>query len=329
MSRISRLLLGVATTLALAAPSQAADVPNALPAETEQVFFVNVRQIIDSEVMKKFALGQVKQALKQNDAQKALEELGLDPLKDIDHMFGGFWGKDPENMDAVMVMTGKFDEAKLIAAAEKAGKDKGDKIAVVEEDGKKLMKMTNDKGKPAYAAVANKNTIIAASDKKLVVAGMKAVANNSKPNLSKDLAALVLKQDEKASMWLAGITEGKFGEVSVPEIPGVDSAALKKSLSKMNNLALTVNLGEDVNLSVTMGMKDADAADEFNVSLGKLIELGKTFLPLAGMNAPQAKSIIDDLVKTMKSDSKDKDVKFSLKISANAIAKAAEGAGKE
>ena len=46
-----------------------------LPEATESVLFVNVRQVIDSEVVKKFALGQIKQALQGNDAKKMLYAL--------------------------------------------------------------------------------------------------------------------------------------------------------------------------------------------------------------------------------------------------------------
>jgi len=322
---MNRYLAVAVLAFTMVAPMRAADVPNVLPAETEQIVYVNFRQILESDLMKKFALGQFKQALKQNDAQKMLEEIGLDPLKDLDKVYAGFWGKDPQNMDGVAVITGKFDADKLLKAAEKTAKDKGDKVAIVEEGDYKLIKITGDKGKPFYASVANEKTIIGGSDKKLVVAGLKAVVNNGKPTLSKELAALVLKQDDKASMWLVGMTEGKLGEVNVPEIPGVDAKALKTSLNKLNNIAFTIRLGEDVTIALTGGMKDADAADEFAATLGKLVELGKAFLPLAANNAPQAKPLIDDIVKTIKSEAKEKDVKLSFKLSGDAIGKAAEG----
>jgi hypothetical protein len=328
MRRLSRWVL-VAVAAALVMPSsRAADVSNVLPAETEQVMYMNFRQIFDSDIMKKYALGQFKQALKAGDAQKMLEEIGLNPLTDLDKVTVGLWGKDPQNMNAVAVMTGKFDADKLIKAAENAAKDMGDKLTIETEGDFKLVKIAGDQGKPFYISVANEKTIVGGTEKKLVVAGRTAIDKNAKPVLNKDVSALVLKQDDKASMWFCGMTEGKLGEVDIPEIPGVDAKSLKTSLGKMVSAGMTIRLGEDVNLNITMNMKDADAADEFNVTVGKLLDLAKTFLPLAAMNAPQAEALIKDVVNTIKSDSKDKEVTIKLKLTAEAIGKAS-GAGKD
>jgi len=329
MRNLTRVFASALLVAAAALPTRSAYVPNALPAETEQVMYVNIKQMLESDIMKKFALGQVKQALGGENAQKVLEEIGLDPLKDLNKATVGLWGTDANNMNAVAVITGKFDADKLLKAAEKYAKDSGDKIAIIEEGKYKLMKITgsSDQGKPFYASVANETTMVGGSDKKLVVTALAAVADKAKPVLNKSLATLVLKQDEKASMWFCGLTEGKLGEVNVPEIPGVDGAALKKSLGKMSTMGLTVRLGADVNLNITMGMKDADAADEFSVTLGKLIDLAKTFLPILGQQQPQAEALIKDFTNTLKAESKDKDVTVKLKLTAEAIGKAVGGAG--
>ena len=50
-----------------------------------------------------------------------LEELGLDPLKDIDRVTIGSWGKGPEDMKRSCVVRGKFDPEKLFKAAKEAG----------------------------------------------------------------------------------------------------------------------------------------------------------------------------------------------------------------
>ena len=59
-----RALVGAVLAAGLAAPARAAEVDPLLPAETESVMFVNVRQVLDSDLVKKYALGQIKQALK-------------------------------------------------------------------------------------------------------------------------------------------------------------------------------------------------------------------------------------------------------------------------
>ncbi len=324
---VRRLLVGAVLAAGLAAPARAAEVDPLLPAETESILFVNVRQVLESELVKKYALGQIKQALEGNDAKKMLERLGLDPLKDVDRVTAGSWGKDKEDMNAVFVVRGKFDPEKLFKAAQEEAKNNGDKIAIVEDGKYKLVKLTVEKSpKPVYAAVANEKTIVAGTDKKLVTDALGAAEKGAKPQLKKDLAALLLKQDEKASMFAVGLTEGKTGDVQIPPgLPGVDPAKLQKQLENLKTFAMTLRLTEDVNLEVAMGMKDADAADDFGATVKGLIDTVKSFLPVVAQGNPNAKPLVDEVNKTLTSKIKDKDVTVSLALSAASIGKATGG----
>ena len=331
MRRLSRLVFGAVLTAAVAAPARAAEIDPLLPAETEGVVFVNVRQILDSELIKKYALGQIKQALEGNDAQKAIKELGLDPLKDVDRVSVGLWGKQ-EDMNGVFVIRGKFEPAKLFDAAEKASKNKGDQIEIVSEGKYKLVKVTPKEGgpgnqKPVYLSVADEKTVIAATDPKLAVKTVETAEKGAKPALKKDLAALVLKQDEKASVFVCGLVDGKVSELPPGfNIPNIDAKELQQQLATLQSVALTIRLTDDVGLEVAAGMKDAESATAFGATATKLVETAKVFLPFAGAQQPQAKPVIDDLVNTLKSSVKESSVVISLKLSSDAIAKAAEGA---
>ncbi|HET6576617.1 MAG TPA: hypothetical protein VFG68_23670 [Fimbriiglobus sp.] len=323
-----RLLVGAVLAVGLAAPARAADVDALLPAETESVLFVNVRQVLESELVKKYALGPIKQALEGNDAKKMLEKLGLDPLKDVDRVTAGSWGKGKEDMNAVFIIRGKFDPVKLFKAAQEEAKKDGDKIAIVEDGKYKLVKFTVENSpKPIFAAVADEKTIVAATDKKLVTETLAEAEKGAKPQLKKELAELLKKQDEKASLFAVGLTEGKTGDVQIPPgLPGVDPAKLQKQLQNLKTFAMTVRLTKDVSLEVAMGMKDADAADDFGATVDGLLTTVKGFLPVvAGQNA-NAKPLIDEINKTLKSKVKEKDVTVSLSLSADAIGKATGGA---
>jgi len=325
-----RLMAGAALAVAFAAPVRAAEIDPILPAETESVMFVNVRQIIDSEVVKKFALGQIKQALQGNDAQKMLKDLGLDPLKDVDRATVGQWGS-AEEMNYVVVINGKFNPEKLNSAAAEHAKAKSDELSVLEEGKYKIFKFTPKNAqsdKPVFAAVASEKTIVAGSDKKLVVAALTAAEKGTKSALKKDLAALVLKQDEKASMFACALIEGKVDNLQLPpnlNIPGVDGAKLSKQLAKITSAAMTLRVTDEVGLEVAMGMKDTDSADEFGDTVSNLIGTVKQFLPFLTAQQPQAKPVVDELTKTLKSKVKDKEVMLTLKISADAIGKATGG----
>ena len=85
---------------------------------------------------------------------------------------------------------------------------------------------------------------------------------------------------------------------------------------------ITVRVGKEIKLDAIMGMKDADSAEEFNGSLGKLIDTANTFLPFIGNMQPKSKGLIDDLTKTLKAKAKDKDVTLTLAIQAESIGSA-------
>ncbi len=331
MTRVSRALFcAVAIAGLTAAPSRAAEVDALLPAETDSVVFVNVRQILDSDIVKKYALGQLKQALQGADAQQTLNKLGLDPLKDVERVTAGSWGKDKDDMNVIFVVRGKFDAQKLFAAAKEESKKDDAKLSIVEEGKYKLVKIVGDENqkKPMYAAVADGKTIIGGTDKKIVTSALdKSQGANPKAELKKDLAALLLRMDEKASMFACGLVEGKITELpnGLDKIPGLDPKELAKQLGNMKSVALTFKLTSDVNLEVAMGMKDADSATEFNNTLDGLINTAKQFLPFVAGQKENLKPLVDEINKSLKSKAKGSDVTLFLKLSADAIGKASGG----
>jgi hypothetical protein len=327
---MSRLFLAAALAVAAAAPARAAEIDPVLPAQTESVVFVNVKQILNSDLMKRYAVGQLKQMLASdtNEAGKILKDLGVDPFKDIDRVTGGFWGNQAE-MNGVFVVKGTFDLDKMFTAAENAAKQNADKIAIVSEGKYKLVKFTNDQSpdRPIYATFADEKTIVGGTDKKLVVTAREVAEKGGQPQIKKDLAALILKQDEKASMYLCGLTDGKIDQLppGIDQFPGLNPEKLQKSLEAMRSMAMTVRLTEDVGLEIAMGMKDSDSADDFGGMLSQLIGTVKGFLPLITGQRPNLKPLVDELNSNLKSKAAGKDVTVTLKLSADAIGKAAGG----
>src|SRR5438132_11160972 len=89
------LLLATALVVALAVPVRAADVDRYLPSDTEAVQTFNLRRLLDSSLVKKHGLDKLQELLKDNeDVQKVLSDLGLDPLKDVDSIISANSGAD-------------------------------------------------------------------------------------------------------------------------------------------------------------------------------------------------------------------------------------------
>lgn len=314
-------MLAVAT-FAVAAPVRAADVDVIWPAESQQVFRFNVRQILDSELIKKYALGQIKQAMEGRDAKEMLEDLGIDPLKDIDTISGGIWNNDPNNpMDThgVIALRGKFNGTKLFEQAEKAAQRDGDRVSIVNEGDTKLVKVVVDNlPEPIYATMADENTIVAASDKKLVMAAVKAVDTKTKASLKPELAELIKVMDDKASMFYVSVSNGQVGDIP-PNPIFEDTEKLKKQLEQLESTAMTLRVTGDVTMEMGMAMKTKEDAEDFNSTLEEMFGKVKAFLPFITMNAPQAKPIVDDLKNGMKTTLDGKTIKMKIKISGDSI----------
>src|ERR1700722_3490478 len=143
MTDLHRLVLGSVLAVGLSTvTARAAEPDRLLPASTDSVVQVNVRQILDADITKKYALEQIKQLLDGNDAKKILTELGLNPLKDIDQVVMGSSGANKDDMKLLVIVHGKFNVDKLTRAAEAQTKRDPDKLSKVVEGNTTMYKTT-------------------------------------------------------------------------------------------------------------------------------------------------------------------------------------------
>src|SRR5262245_27218684 len=133
MMRFSRLGLAAAVAAILTAPVRAAEADPLLPADSDTVAYVNVKQLVGSDVIKKFALEQIKQLLAGQEVKKLLEDMGLDPLKDVEKIWVGMSGKNKDDAKVLAIIHGNFDPDKLFKAAEAATKKDGDKFSMIKD----------------------------------------------------------------------------------------------------------------------------------------------------------------------------------------------------
>src|SRR5436309_3524679 len=99
--------------LVVALSVQSAEPDRLLPGDTEQVVVINVKQILGSQLFKKYVLPDIEKQLKDNKEYKqAQEATGLDLLKgDVTSVVianSGTTGKK-----ALMIIRGRFDQDKI------------------------------------------------------------------------------------------------------------------------------------------------------------------------------------------------------------------------
>lgn len=318
MMRFTRL--GLATALALAfatsAPARAAEPDKLLPPDADTVLFVNVKQLVESDVFKKYAIEQLKQVLAGQEAKKLLEEMGLDPLTDIDTVWTGLNIKDPNDVKGLSVLRGKFDKMKLDKAALAATKKDGDKFSLVKDGNNTLFKYQPEQGNPVYGLVVDDSTVVAGTDKKIVAAAL----TQEKAASGAELLGLVKKADAKATMFVVSVVKGRFENVKLPQQLPIDLSGFETALPKTEALSVVVKVTGDLKLEVTMGMKDEDAATDMGDAMAKLIDGVKGLVPILAAADPKAKPLVD-VIKTVKTDVKKKDVVITGTVTGDNIGK--------
>lgn len=317
MTRLVRPVLGLVLATALAASTRAAEPDRLLPAETDVVVSVNVRQALESDIVKRYALENLKQTLQGNDAQKFLRELGLDPLKDVERVVVGMSGKDETDFKFLVVVHGAFDPDKLYKAAEAQTRKDADHFALV-KDGKDVMfKYTPDNGNPLYGTVVDDKRVVLAGDKKGIVDAL-AASTAGKAGLGKDMTGLVKTMDDKATLWVAALSNGRLDNVKLKG-PAANPG-IQNQLANLNNATLVLRVEKDVLLNVGLGMKDNDAAEEAGKTVGELLQTVKGALPFLAANDPKLKPLVESS-KTLKSEVKDRTVVITAKLEGTAIGK--------
>lgn len=327
MTLLSRMVLGAALVAGFTGPSaRAAEPDKLLPAEAEMVVQVNVKQLLDSDIVKKYALEQLKQGLDGQDAKKLLTEIGLDPLKDIEKVtaaasFNSITKFNQNDTRFLLIVRGSFDPDKLFKAAEVQSKKDADRFSMVKDGGTTIFKYQPENGEnPIYGTLVDDKTVIAASDKKLIANALKASEGSKKPPLKQELADLIKKVDEKSSVYVVSIVKNKFDELKLPKNDFVDLSKLEAGILNAESMAVTVKVGADVNVEVTLGMKDDDAAIDMQNAFEDVLKQVKPLIPLASAANPAMKPLTD-IVNTIKTTAKNKDVVISGKVTGANIGK--------
>jgi hypothetical protein len=312
------LLLALAAGLS-AAPARAGLLGPYLPDDSEVVLTVNVRQILDSPVVKKHGLQKAREALKDFDqAEAVLKDLGFDPFKDLERVTLASPGGTEKDRGLVIVH-GNFNLDKFKSKGEEAARDYPDAL--------KIHKVPTGAGTtsvvyevtppdsadtPLFVALPGKDTLLASFGKDYVVDALKKAARKAKPALkSKEMQALLEKMDEKQSLALAalgsGLTRGGGGP-----------AAVKAQAEKVEAVGGGVTVGEDLKVEVALAAKTAEGAKELHESLDKGLKQALALLSvLTSANKDLNPAL--EVVKTLRVGLKGKVVTLKGTVSADVL----------
>lgn len=219
------------------ASATAADVDKYLLDDTDAVLGLNVKLLLQSPLVKKNYLPLAQKQLKSNDeAQKLLQELGLDPFRDVDRVLlvhGESCHRtvaSKEEFAPLVIIRGRFDPARIHA-----------KAAQLAQFVPNLIKFEQTKNgiiyeigvpRPFFVALPDRTALVASLFKDQVAEALLKGRGKKERRLKHfGMEFLVQQVDYKNSVWVAAQGRAAFGEkTQLPIAKGkkVEEGARKK-----------------------------------------------------------------------------------------------------
>jgi hypothetical protein len=309
-------LLAVAFFVA-ALPAGAAEVDKYLPDDAGIVATLNVKQVAESPLIKKYALDKLKELLKdQNEATSVLESLGFDPFKDLTSITTAVPTIEMEPKPYIIVH-GQFNLAKFEAKATEVAERMGDVLKIHKEGNHKVYEVNPPGGdKPVFVGLVDKTTLVASSEKDFVLDSFARAAGEKKSALKKELLDLLEKVDTKQSFWMV-----MPGEVlAKSQFPGKDDEEAKKQIERIRGFSLGLSITKEVKLNVSITTKDADSAKELAEDVKKGLDMAKGFLPVIVQQEKRLAPIVD-IVGAIKVETEGSTVTIKSEVSEELIEK--------
>jgi len=230
-----------------AGTAKAEDMLSLIPKDVNGVFSVDVHRAMATEVVDKA----IKEEKGYEDYQKFVEEVGIDPKKDIYLIVGGITGgiqqkEKKGNAEGIVIANLKYNKETLLAKFKKEGAE------LQEEDynGITIYSHATEKGKPAGAFLDDSNIVIGeVKDVKAVIDLYQNKGENVLNN--ENLAPLFEKTNKEAMIWVNIFFPPETLEQVASENPmlqtleGVTSACLSFDHKDNNIIADIKVLGGD------------------------------------------------------------------------------------
>lgn len=279
-----------------------------IPAETEAVIQLNFKQMFGAAMLKDL-MAAAKAGIGAQGA--ALKELGFDPFTDLNHVIVAIPGGG--NVEkAVVLIQGKFNVAKIEAAAEQAGKAdlKVHKIGSTKVFETK-MDVPQVGQQSLFVGFLDGTTIAVANTKESISETIDRKDGKTKGALKKEMADLLGKMDAKMTMGMAvlGTVAGQ-AEVS----------------DRVNSITGGITLADDAKADFVIAAKNADTAKELEALIGMGLDQAKQILPLLVAQQKQLMPLVD-LIAVIKVSSTGTNVNIKGQLSKEDIEKALKKAG--
>jgi len=281
--------------------------------DAEYFLKFNVRQMMESELMTKGGIAALKEAIKNNEKLKAvLDATDLDITKDLDSIMASGSGNNPKDLKALFVIRGKFNQAKVQDALEKAAK-KDDKLKIVKEGATTLYEIAGNDN-TMYAAFADKNTMVMTPSKESTLSAVKEGGKKTAA-ISKGMKSALAKFNGKESMTMALVINEDLQKM-LAGIPNVGAAA-----SKVSTLTTAVTISDTVSLNIAGVTGEPKSAKQLSAVFDAFKATGVAALAGRDDIPPVAGEVLD----AVKISATKEAVLVELKVTKEMLEKASKG----
>jgi hypothetical protein len=297
-------LVALAVSAALTSSATAIEYTKLLPADTEFITSINVRQILDAPLVKNTGLDQAKDALEQllqgdEEIRGYVKSLGIDVFHDV-HRITAAGPASKESDKGVIIIEGKFSPEKFAKTAAEVSRRRGDYLKVGKIGNRELWEIPvpQQPGKTLFVTLADGQTLVAAMSK-ASLRDMLAQADGKKVELKKGMREVIDGVDPKASLYFAALSDALIQAIqeglkdaTVPNAGKVSDMAteLKK---KLNALSGSIAIGDDLKFQVALSTKEAKVAREMAQMVTMAQGVGILALNQAAQNNEQLTPLIE------------------------------------
>jgi hypothetical protein len=292
-----------------------------LPNDTEIVFTINLKQILDSDLVKanKDALNQAKAQLENqagdNPALKYLKAAGFDIFRDLHSITMASNGsKDP----TAILIDGTFNTAKFNATAEEVAKDSPDTIKITKVGVRTVFEITPPGEKMGFACLIDGKVLLATSSKEALTNALAQASGSKKSELKKEFAVLLDTVNNKQSINFVATGPALAKLVESAPIPNGEAASA--ALQNIDGLSGAITVNKDVQFQLGINAKDEPGAKKMasdgsgmllvvQVLVGQQAKKDEKFAPLV------------DVVKTLRITSQGSNVLLRGTVSIDVIEK--------
>jgi hypothetical protein len=279
--RLQLAVLVMAGLYVSSAASRAVDV-RLLPSNTEVVFTVNIKQMLNSEMARanKEVIAQMKGALdnpQAAEAMKYLKDMGFEPFSDLTSITVAHTGSQ-EIKDLFVVIDGAFKADKFHAVAAKVAEDNAGIMRTSKFGTTTIYEIQGGPEMAFLALVGGKSVVVAADLDVLKGAITRSTGTTVVATKVVDLLRTV---NDKQSLSIA-ITGEALGR-AVANVPNAGNLPIGNVVESIKGITGAITMAKDINFQLAIGTADEKSAKEL-VTTG---QLGLVFLN--GMVANKAK----------------------------------------